>query len=91
MALYGTTNVIGKLSQFFQNYGILNDSDICAVMLLFVCALTNEPLDGFYLNLHRYLSGTAKNLLDFGGVGLIFKVTWVIYNCEKRLVGTLSS
>ena len=49
-------------------------------MWLFVCALTYKQLDGLYLNLHRYLSGTAKtNLLDFGGIDLICKVARVIY------------
>ena len=52
-------NITIKLTQFYQNFGIIsNDSDICAVKKLF--ALPYEPLDEFYRNLHRYLSGTAK-------------------------------
>ena len=53
---------------------------IKTVKVSLVCILSPEPIDGFWPNLHiKFLWYKRKKCLDFGDLGLIFKVTSVLW------------
>ena len=51
--------------------------------------LQKEPVVGFLPNFHGYIIKTAKNCLDFGDLGLIFKVTTIEKKTTENLVGDI--